>query len=205
MKNKGATDEKIALRRKALQEVIVELHKASIPTTNEAIITKMVQRGYKTYWQQNLYRDMTWVNKNNTFVRDITESNYSAMCEAQFQELADIQAKVKEWTENPPTETRQVYNAEPDSNPKNAQGYKLVLDSVIHNTVSPMQILSMRKSVADTQLRLLNGDIVNTSIALLTEEFKSMSEEIEKNEELKLDIEEAKEQKRLKRKKKVTA
>lgn len=189
VKTKNSKDKDILLRQRKLQDVISNFHKHNVTPIKKQIIDAMIENGFTNYNRITLYRDETIVNRKNTFVRDITESNYSAMVEKQMRELEDIQDTVKTWSLNPPTHVRQVFTYDYDNPTRTATPR---LESAVSDTISPIQIISLREQLAQAHLRILNGDIVNTSIAMITEEFKSMQDLIIKHNDDKQALEEAK-------------
>lgn len=182
-KKKGSAVEDIIARQDYLKVIIDNFHKKDIIPSNSQLIESM-QKKYKTYSRATLYRDLTRINRHNTFVRDIVESNYSAMVQTRFEQLEKIEETLDGWIKNPPKTSKTFYDIEEIPDPNDPTGtrkiQKLVPRELHTEIVSPVTILQMKIDLQWMHLKILNGDIVDTSIALYTERFNEMAEQLEK-------------------------
>jgi len=76
--------------------------KKGIPITRTYLIESLKKKGH-IIDKSTLYRDRTFLNHNNTFIRDIAESNYSEMMQDIWEKLEWVEEQSleqysKKWT-----------------------------------------------------------------------------------------------------------
>ncbi len=67
----------IVLRRQCIQQTITKLRKSDKPVNRFTVQSELTKAGYDIS-ESTVYRDMTALNRENTWIRDLSESNYSA-------------------------------------------------------------------------------------------------------------------------------
>jgi len=193
MVRKGRSSiEEILTRQKKLGDIIVKYHEDNKEPSNNQLIKSMREIGYDTYNYMTLNRDMKHINRQNTFVRDLAESNYSYIVETQMNKLTSVQKTVDSWEQSPPEIIRRVMRAKRNPNfdhtdLKRMQDEKIAEwiyepETAYAETISPITIQSMKKDLAMNVLRVFNGDIIDTSIAMITSKFDEMQEQIDRYE-----------------------
>lgn len=182
-KKKGSAVEDIVARQDHLSDIIHNFHEKNTFPSNSQLLETM-RKKYKNYSRATFYRDLTKINRHNTFVQDIVESNFSAMVEKRFLKLEQIEEILDDWMKKSPTVSKTYYDIEASPDPNDPTSVKkiqkLIPREMQTETISPVTILQMQIDLQWLHLKILNGDIVDTSIALYTERFNEISEQLEK-------------------------
>jgi len=156
------------------------LHRTAQPTRKQAV-EWMRENGFPTYNNSTFYRDSLQMNRTNAFVRDLTESNYSAMIQKEFETLQELDDQLLEWSKNPPLTTTIQYRVditkEQDDKGKWIEKQNRIPIFAISSQVSYTEILRMRQSLAQTKAKMLNGEI-HTSASLVAPIMEKMKEVI---------------------------
>lgn len=172
----------VIIRLDYMQKLAERLHKEN--RYSKKVLFAEMQKKYKTYSQATFYRDLTEINQDNTFVRDIVESNFSSMVEENYRSLEKIEDNVEEWEKSPPQIRKDYVEYEETGNLiKNKQGkldkeVRSILKKSVIETMSPLTILQFKVDIIRFKLEILKGNIVDTSIALITNKFERMEEEL---------------------------
>ncbi len=159
------------MRRDALAAVLEDALRKDIHPKRSYLLEAMRKKGHPVSVPV-LYADMTALNRGNTFVRDLTESNYSAYIEEIYRRLQWVEAEAerqygREWTTNqriirvgPQGEETETHITEEQAQPK-------------------AQFLALIAKTQELKHKILVGDTTQLSAALLSEKFQSMKEELE--------------------------
>lgn len=181
MRSKGTTVEDINLRRDVLAKIISDLKVEGVPVTKKILVEKMAKKGYKMD-DSTLHRDRTELNKKNTFVRDMGESNYSSYIE----EIATTLDYVT-------NEALAIYEAEWNKVAVNTKtkGGRIVKGRVVGGETvfherkaeknalhAKIQALRIINDATKCKLELLKGDTINISVALLGQKLNKLKDEV---------------------------
>lgn len=163
----------ITIRRNVLQEILGDgkRHERS------EILLRMKGRGYPEYNSMAYYRDATAINKKSSFVKDLITSNYSAYVEEIWNRLADVEEKANQvynqtWT-NSKKLTRQAL----------AKGVKVDLAEEVQTeevAAPKLKALEIIAHVQELKHKVIIGDNLQLSAAMLGEKFKEMESEIKR-------------------------
>ena len=161
----------IAGRRLMLAKVIEKAQTDDKHLTEKEQLAIMKKKGYNMS-RATLYTDKTALNRSNTFVRDLAESNYSKYIEDIFKTLDFVEAEAriqynKKWTQDKVVK-------------KETQDGVMVETHITEEQAMPknMFLLTIARA-AELKARLLAGDAVHISVALLAQKFAKMTNELE--------------------------
>jgi len=136
----------IVTRQHVLEEIIFNLKLDNISVTPKILLEKMKEKEYKID-RSTLYRDRLSINQRNSFLRDLSESNYSFYVENMWEDIELVTQGSQEMfitTKNP--------------NIKNNAG-KLILETV------------------RTKIELFNSKALDISVELLGKKMRSLKKE----------------------------
>jgi len=153
-----------------LEEIITQYKTQNKHYTPKQLIEDLAAEGYFVD-RSTVYRDLVCLSRGNTFVIDIAQSRYSEMIENCFNILEESLALTAKWLEEPPEIITKKFQADKD-NPG-----KTILVGIIKETISPITILERRIEIGKLMLEALNGDLINTSVQLISDEFQRLQEE----------------------------
>ena len=166
------SDKVIKERRAVIQQIINDLHKEGKPIRPKILHEKLKEKGF-VIDTVTLYFDRKFLAENNSWVRDIAESNYSQMIEDHHTNVSYIRDQAmdlaeKSWSKSKAkrkiageTTTTETELIEDEANPRE-RFYRLALDC--------------EKQL----LELLKGDVLNYSVAFLQKKLQSYKAEIER-------------------------
>lgn len=133
-------------RQTILAEIISDQKAEHNPTTPKELLPKMKKRGYNID-RSTLYRDRLAINQRNSFVRDLSESNYSSYIQDMFENIDYVT-----------DEAMQMLTTTGNDKTKILSG-KLILEGV------------------RTKTEILSGKVLDISVELLSKKMRSMREE----------------------------
>lgn len=163
--------EDITTRRHEVEKIISHLKKNNKKVNRYTVHEILVTKGYNTHIS-TVYRDITAVNRENTWVRDLSESNYSTYMEDIYNSLewAETQAVEqynKTWTANKIVkkqtnegDTTETTTTQELGAPKNA-------------------FLSTFIKANELKHKMLTGDNINISAALLGKKLNELKKQVE--------------------------
>jgi len=185
--NKKSTDEQVN-RRIDLQKIIDAAKKKGIPITRKYLISQLKKKGY-TIDKSTLYRDRTFLNQNNTFIRDIAESNYSEMMQDIWEKLEWVEEQAllqydKKWT-NSKEIKRQIYDKD--------EGVVTLHDMILTDELSQPKsaFLNLIKDIQKQKFEFLTSHNVHLSAAMLARKltlYKNQIAELQNKENLDIPI-----------------
>lgn len=172
---KGSAVQDIQERRNELNTIISNFETRGKKFTKKILVEELAKKGFRID-ARTLYRDLVVIMKDDSFVRDLAKSTYSAYIHRIFDEIDGYDEKIHEWMEDPPKTHKRILEydqSHPMAKPK--------IKRVIEETTSKTEILKLGLRIQEFRINALKGDLVNTSVALLSKDFQRL--EIE-NEEL---------------------
>lgn len=165
------THDDILIRRTILSGIITKLKREG-KTINRFTLKPLLQRAGFDVDESTVYRDLTALNRENTWVRDLAESSYSAYQEDISDTLDWVvhQAKIqykKKWTAS-----KQM---------KKETGKGIVTEIVTtQELASPKTaFLNIILKAQELKMKHTNGENINVSAALLTKEFHEIKKRYE--------------------------
>lgn len=136
----------IVTRQHTLEEIISNLKSENIPVTPKILLEKMKKKGYKID-RSTLYRDRLAVNQRNSFLRDLSESNYSDYVENMWNDIEFVKQEAHEMMKNTTNARTRIIAG------------KLMLETV------------------RTKVELFSGSVLNVSVELLAKKMQKFREE----------------------------
>jgi Fe2+ or Zn2+ uptake regulation protein len=82
------------LRRQTLAKIVIEFRKEKKQVTRYTLQPELAKRGFDVSFA-TIYRDLTILNRDNTYVRDLAESNYSAYQEEIAESLDWVESQAR--------------------------------------------------------------------------------------------------------------
>ncbi len=171
--------EDVVQRQIALAEILDGYRKRGISPRRHALLTDLEAKGFPVT-VATLYRDRTSLNRHNSFIRDLTESNLSAYMEEIYDRLTWVEEEAakqydQKWTMNQVIKRR---------GPK---GEEIEQHSTSEIAQPKAQFLSVISKAQELKHKLLVGDNTQLSAALLAEKFQKMKEELTRLQGLELE------------------
>jgi len=157
-------------RRVELQKIIDEFKKKGVPITRQGLIDELQKKGY-TSNRNILYDDRTALNKDNTFISDLTESNYSQMMQDIYEKLSWVEEQAmtqynKKWT-NSKLVTKNT-----------AQGTFEETHTTDEIAQPKAAFLSIIKDTQKLKYEFLTGNNIHLSAVLLMQKFQQLNQKI---------------------------
>ena len=163
-------------RAAALKDVLATIASKGEKCTIPQICKKMKDKGWKPYSIPTYYSDKQIVNKSSTFVRDLVETQFSALVEdvyvkAAWVEAEAIQMYMQKWNQNKTIVTTS----------KNDEGMPITTEQN-HETAEiagpKIQALNLVLAVQKLKHEIISGSNLNLSAALVGEKFQTMEAEL---------------------------
>ena len=186
--------EDVILRQQKIVDIEESLKKKGEIITRAKIIEELHKAGFPSASLSTLYRDRVALARNNRFVRDLAESTYSKYVGDIFERMETLQEQVDNWHKNPPKITKQKVEPiglYPKGHKQAGQPMFKIIETTVE-TMNPVTISQFDLRIQETKLGALKGDIVDTSVALISEEFDKLQQENEALERAKKKLEEEK-------------
>ena len=159
-------------RRTAIKQIIIHLKRQGTPVNRFTIKPYLDQRGFVVN-HSTIYRDLTIINRENTWVRDLAESNYSAYQEQISNTLDWIEQQAiilynKDWKSIRTTQKQVPAN----------DGTKTLTEQTVTSESANQKatFLSIIKQVQELKIKHTNGENINISAALLGKRFSKIKE-----------------------------
>jgi hypothetical protein len=164
-----------------MDEVQRDLISKDIPITSHNLMTGMEKKGFNgTRFQ--FYNIRNRLNETDTFVMDISQTQYSSMIHGIWDKLEFVEQEAMklfsaDW-EIKKTRTSQATSDEADRNR---------WEEIEANQYKPKHdFLELIGKIQKQKLELMKGDVLNVSIAMLEKKFQQLRDESEaKSQELK--------------------
>jgi len=157
---KRAKVEEVINRRIELAKIIEEFQKEGKLITRHSLIAELKKKGF-TSDRYILYNDRTELNKGDTFIRDLTESNFSQMMRDIYNTLS--------WVE---TQALEQYEREWTNNKKVKKAGKVVEEHTTGEIAQPKAaFLGIIKDIQKIKYEFLTGNNIQLSAALLSQKF----------------------------------
>jgi len=171
-KKNRPSNELVMKRRKSLSEIIDELQKTGKPITRDGLIEQVKKLGYKNYNRNTLFDDRTFLNKGNTFIASLTESNYSQYMEDIFSQLTWVEEQAMQQYEKEWTNSKLVTKDDPE---KGITTEKHTTDELAQPKAAFLNII---KDIQKIKYEFLTGNNIHFSAALLMKKFQQMQQEL---------------------------
>lgn len=162
--------QQVILRRyKAITEIMEECVRDNVTPSNMTILKRLEHRKIKiSYWQ--LCRDIAVVNQENSFLRDLGESNYSAMLQRTSDNLDRAE-----------TEAWEKYNAEwtttRSRERETPKGTFTEEETTKNDASAKAKFLEIFVLCQKTRLEMLKGDNILISVDMLSKKLNQVKEE----------------------------
>ena len=168
----------VVSRQLTLQEIQNKDYEKGTRLKKTQIIEKMKEKGYKDYNRMTLYRDNNAFNKHSTFIKDLITTNYSAYVEQVFNYLSLIEEDAedilkKQWTQNKTVITRE--NAE-----KGESTYTVTKHTTEEIASPKLEALKILLKSQEIKHKIITGDNLQLSAAMLAQKFQEMDAEIKR-------------------------
>lgn len=161
----------INARRDKIRIVMDKMAEKGKPITAHALLAECHKADIKISYGA-LVRDRIAINKTNTFVENIAESEYSAAMEEIWQSLDYIHAEA---IDNYQRTWKQIQTRIRDT-PKG----KIKEVTETHNQAGPKAMfLQIAKDALDLKLKYMSGDAVKLSVVLLNKKLAEFREQLE--------------------------
>ncbi|MGC1709911.1 MAG: hypothetical protein WA799_08955 [Nitrosotalea sp.] len=164
MKTEGSTNVEINNRRDALKKILERFRREGKTINRFTVQAPLRDAGYDVE-VGTIYRDLTAVNRENTWVRDLVESNYSEYQQQIADSLAWIEKEAQEqyakkWTLSKTTKKENHNGTSTES---------VVTQELAAPKASFLGIIA---KVQELKMKHTHGDNINISAALLARELQ---------------------------------
>lgn len=162
-------------RREALSKIIAQFQKERKIINRFTLQPALKEAGFDVS-EGTIYRDMTVINRSNTWVKDLVESNYSALQENIASMLDIIEKEAydnykKTWTTSKTTK-KQV--------PRKDGTIEITEETKTGELAGPKAtFLNILTRVQELRMKHTHGDNINISAALLTAELQEAKDKLE--------------------------
>lgn len=171
-------------RREKLQEILNDNFANGSILTSKMIMDKMKDAKFPYSNRRDLYRDRVALAKNNSFVRDMAESTYSANMEESFEVFTHIRDEAlrlagSEWEKR-------------KHKTKNADTGVSTENETITDEAGPKNMfLNLAMNAEKCRVDMMNGDLLNYSVAFLGKklnQYKTQLAELEAKKKTKMNV-----------------
>jgi hypothetical protein len=179
MKTLGSTDINRDRRILATKKIMLQLKLEHKPISRNTVFSLIRAQGFDVE-EGTVYRDIVLINRENSWVRDLVESNYSAMQEhisemLDFIEKEALENYSKTWTMNRTvkkigTTSKGEFESEEETTTQEMAAPKA-------------QFLMLIGKVQELRMKHTHGDNINISAALLSRELQEAKESLKKDTE----------------------
>lgn len=157
-------------RRAILSTIINEFEDTGKPYTKVNLLTKLKERGYDIHWR-TLHRDLTELNKSNTFVLDIAQKTYSYHLDENFKRLEFIMNGLDDIINTKWTNSKTIQREIPSENGNIVMTEKVTTPEIAE---PKLKAYALQKEIIALKFRVFEGDIIDTSVALMLKEFQKI-------------------------------
>lgn len=169
MRTKKSSVENIGTRRNELRKIMLEYQQKGKLATRDQYLEELAKRGF-CIDIATLYRDKIAINRTNTFVEDIAESQYSAMQEDIYNKLLYVEEQAL-----------QLY----DKDWKTSRFFKRSLptgtiteSSIVQDDKPKIQCLGLIKDLQALKQNMLRGENIQLGVTLIGKKFDQVKEEL---------------------------
>lgn len=162
-------------RRRALMKIMGDFRKEGKLANRSTLQKPLEQAGFPAS-TGTIYRDITLINRENTWVKDLVESNYSAFQEhisdmLDFVEQEALDNYNKKWTLDKKTK-RVVSNSKGE--------FESLEETTTQEMAAPkVQFLEIIGKVQQLRMKHTHGDNINISAALLSAELQDAKDKLQ--------------------------
>lgn len=161
----------ITVRREAVLRIVNELKKKGITINRYTVHQSVVNAGFDVD-ESTVYRDLVAINRENTWIRDLAESNYSQYQESIHETLNWIEVEAKKQYKKKWTMSKRVSK---QVHAKDEGIIDLIEQTVTAELAAPKAaFLKIIAEVQDLKIKHTNGENINISAALITQEFQDI-------------------------------
>ena len=180
-RRKKMTATAITLRRNILSNILADDARSARhkPMKRTDIIEAMRNAGYRDYSIMAYHRDKTALNASSTFVQDLCQSNYSAYIEEIYNKLIFLEEQAVD-----------MYSQDWNSDKtilKKIEGISDEPEKImqeIHKTAPAaapkLKALELVAKAQEIKAKIITGDTLQLSAAMLGQKYSEMQEEIER-------------------------
>ena len=168
-------------RREEVKKIMSELKEQGLPVNRYSVHERLDKTKFDVSLA-TVYNDIVSLSRENTWVRDLTESTYSAHQEEINDTLDWIQKEARRLYDVNWVRSKKVTKKVPAKNGKN----KVIVEMVkIKEEYKPKaSILKIIRDVQDLKMKLTNGQNINISAALLGKKFEKAKAQLRDKEEI---------------------
>jgi len=170
MKPRGSTAKEIENRRNALRKIILEVDKKGRKSTRKELLAELAKKGFKIDIS-TLYRDRTVLNTGNSFVLDISKTNYSAYMEEIWNNLETI---TEEAIENYHKNYSVIKTTERERNGVTER----VTERVQNRLETRHKFLKLLLDGTMAKLSVMSGESLNASVAMIDIAFRELKDKV---------------------------
>jgi len=169
---KRAKVEEVINRRIELAKIIEQFQKEGKLITRHSLIAELKKKGF-TSDRYILYNDRTELNKGNSFIRNLTESNFSQMMQDIYQNLSWVEEEAikqynRKWTNSKTVEKVLEIKTKTISE-------KHTTEEIAQPKVAFLRIIM---DIQKLKYEFLTGPNIQLSAALLSQRFQQMQQEL---------------------------
>ena len=166
-------------RLSILEEYLQIYEKRGIVPTYHQLVACMRQSGWLDYNKSTVWHDKRRLNQGSNFVRDLAARSYSSYIEQCYETLDDVETKAYDMFDtNYKVKTRRVKKWTQDGEPRETVE-ESVADVPYQVKIEALKVI--QKSV-DLKTRIVSGENIQLSAAMLAEKFRKLHGE---NEQLR--------------------
>ncbi|MGI0027824.1 MAG: hypothetical protein ACREAD_08305 [Nitrosopumilaceae archaeon] len=166
--------EDAVLRRRSLLKIITQFKKEGKQISRFTLQPALKEVGFDVSFA-TVYRDMTVLNRENTWVRDLVESNYSAYQEQIYDTLEMVEREALELYQNKPEICRKIHKE------ISKNGTVTTIEETTTEEVANMTslLLEIILKVQALKIKHFHGDNINVSAALLSAELQDAKDKLQ--------------------------
>jgi Fe2+ or Zn2+ uptake regulation protein len=171
--------EDVTMRRLEVQKIALQLKQKGKPVNRYSVYPLLKKKGFVTSYT-TVYRDINAISRENTWVRDLAESNYSAYQEEISNRLQWIEDQAeKQYKKKWKTAKKSIKNQ------KTKEGALETTEQSIttENAQPKIGFLKIIKEVQELKMKHTNGENINISAALLGKKFNKIKTQYKTDKE----------------------
>lgn len=171
IKLRGQSVKDITDRRNLLKKIIGNAKAKKKKLSRQYLLDELLKGGFKVD-MSTLYKDRTFISQSNTFIEDITVSNYSGYMQDIWDNLEWVEQQAQINYEKKWTNSKVVYH-------ESADGEISEERHVTDELAAPKsKFLEIFRDTQKIKMEFLQGKNVHLSAALLRNKFDSLNDEI---------------------------
>jgi hypothetical protein len=170
MRTENSSVEKIQARRNELTKIMLEYQQKGKIATRDQYLEELAKSGF-CIDIATLYRDKIAINRTNTFVEEIAESQYSAMQEDIYNKILYIEEQAlllydKDW------KVSRIVK-------RNLPNGSITESSIVHDDKPKLQCLGLIKDLQTLKQNMLKGENIQLGVTLMGKKLGQVKEELE--------------------------